>query len=229
MAHLSGIQPRSFSPSEYYRMIEAELLSPAEKQDSQGRIVVAHRQERTWQERTWNVEEYYRLAALGILHPEERLELIKGQILTMSPQGPLHAETVELIAEFLRAALAGRALVRNEKPVSLSDTSEPVPDLAVVEVRRYSTRHPEPNQIRLIVEVADSSLEYDCKVKSKLYAKAGIQECWVVDIRQRQLHVFTQPATSGYQAQSIFTENSAVVAGVLEGFSVAVRDLLVPD
>lgn len=223
--HIPGFQPRLFSPSEYYRMQEAELLSQGEKWDAQqGRIVVAHFQHA----RTWNVDEYYRLATLGILHPQERLELIEGQILSMSPQGPLHAETVELIADYLRIALAGCALIRNEKPVSLSDVSELVPDLTVVEARRYSTRHPVPAQIRLVVEVADSSLDYDRKLKSKVYARAGIQECWVVNIRQRQLHVFTQPVDSGYLSENVFAENSVVVTSVLD-VTMTVSDLLVPN
>lgn len=224
--HFPGFQPRLFSSSEYYRMLEAELLSQGEEWDApQGRIVVTH----TQQARTWKVSEYYQLATLNILHPQERLELIEGQILAMSPQGPLHAETVELIAEYLRVALAGRALIRNEKPVSLSDVNELVPDLTVVEARRYSAQHPVPAQIRLVVEVADSSLDYDCKIKSKIYAKAGIQECWVVNIRQRQLHVFTQPTERGYQSENALTESSMVVTSVLEGRPIPVSALLVPN
>ncbi|AGY59216.1 Uma2 family endonuclease [Gloeobacter kilaueensis] len=223
--NLEGSQSRLFSASEYYRMVEADMVMQGEQWDGQrGRIVTAHAQ----REHLWSVDAYYRLAALGILHPEERLELINGQILTMSPQGPLHAETVELIAAYLRVALAGRFLIRNEKPVHLSDLDEPVPDLAVVEVLRYSAQHPVPDQIRLIIEVADSSLDFDRKVKSKLYARAGIQECWVVNIRQRQLHVFTQPTDLGYQSENVLTENTMTLP-CLGGVSVAVSELLVPN
>ncbi|BAC89149.1 Uma2 family endonuclease [Gloeobacter violaceus] len=220
-----ALQPRLFSASEYYRMVADHLLDRTEHFDPlRGQIT----QSASGDPHSWTVGEYYRLGELGILHPEERLELIDGQILPVSPQGPLHAESVEHLAKVLAAALAGEALLRNEKPVVLGQFAEPVPDLAVVENRSYRHRHPGPENILLIIEVADSSLEYDLGTKRAMYAQAGIQEYWVVNLRQRRLHRFSHPGGNRYLEETILNASDTVTSAAFLGMTFVVEALLLP-
>ena len=105
------------------------------------------------QVRQWTVADYYRMAATGLLHPEEQVELISGQILQMTPQGSLHAATTDYASETLREALTGQALIRTEKPLQINDYSEPRPDIAVVRLHptRYADAHPTPLQVYLLM------------------------------------------------------------------------------
>jgi Uma2 family endonuclease len=119
---------------------------------------------------------------------EERVELLEGVIVEMSPQGPAHANVVERLTRFLVLALQGRAVVRPQSAFAASDSSEPEPDLAVVEPGRGLT-DPHPREAFLIVEVADSSLLKDRGLKSSLYARAGVPEYWIVDLRSREIEV----------------------------------------
>lgn len=136
----------------------------------------------TTQIRLWTVEEYHRMAETGILSPEEKVELIEGQIIKMISQLPPHATTVNCASDYLRELLALRATVRVQLPVTLKPTKEPEskpePDIAIVQppARRYRDHHPLPAEIFLIVEVADTTLEADQKKKATMYAKAGIAD-----------------------------------------------------
>lgn len=183
------------------------------------------------QPRLFSVDEYYRMAETGILHPDERVELIDGYIVTMPPQGPLHAGTVDKIASYLRAQIPlEEASVRDDKPIALGKYGEPVPDVAVVEPdsagNYYSDRHPGPENVRLIVEVADSSLEYDLTTKKGLYARAGICEYWVVDTAARKLHRFTDPQGDGYCTTAVLDEGNSLTPVAFPALTILVAELL---
>jgi Uma2 family endonuclease len=139
--------------------------------------------------------EYDRLIELGFFHGE-RLERIRGSLLHMPPIGPPHATLVSNLAERLLPALLGRAKVRIQQPLSAHDESEPEPDLAVVPLADYSVRH--PDCALLVIEVAESSLQFDRDSKGPLYAASGVLEYWIVDIAGRSFEIFTEPEGDRY-------------------------------
>lgn len=149
------------------------------------------------------VHDYYRMAEAGILKAHDRVELIDGELIDMTPIGSRHAAAVDRLNHLLLPALSKRAIVRVQQPVRLSDLSEPEPDIAVVAIRSdfYESAHPKPADIYLLIEVADSSLPYDRDLKLPLYARHGVKEVWLADIESKTLRVYRSPAREGY-AQS---------------------------
>jgi Uma2 family endonuclease len=149
----------------------------------------------------WTVEDYHRMIAAGILS-DRPVELLAGEIIEMAPEGPIHAFYGETLAEYLRSCLNGRALVREARPITLAD-SEPEPDISVVQQprERYRDRHPSPEDIFWLIEVSDSSLKKDLEIKQPIYAAAGIQEYWVIDVQNQQLIVFRSPQAGEYTAK----------------------------
>ena len=151
--------------------------------------------------RHWlTVDDYYRMAEVGILDPEARVELIDGEIIDLAPPGSPHAATVHYLTEVFVRAVEGRATVLVQNPVRLSKYSEPQPDLALLRRRDdfYRERHPQPDDVLLIVEVAASSLRFDRKKKVPLYARHGIPELWLVDLGGRRLVRYRAPRKGVY-------------------------------
>ncbi len=144
--------------------------------------------------------DYYRLAEAGILGENDRVELLEGQLIDMSPIGPRHAIVTGNLTERLITAVAGRASVRCQNPVVLDDGSEPQPDLALVQRpwRGYPHTHPSPEDIHLLIEVADSSLDFDRTVKLELYARANIPEAWIIDLTTDSVLVHRHPSGGSY-------------------------------
>lgn len=164
------------------------------------------------QVRRFSVHEYYAMAEAGILNPDERLELIDGQIVRMSPQNPPHASTTARTADYLREILRGKAQIRSQLPVRLHVRSEPEPDVAVVRIDRqgYANEHPSPADIFWLIEVSDATLRFDLSRKKAEYARAGIAEYWTIDLKLEQLRVFRHPRGASYQEESIL-DKSAIV------------------
>lgn len=156
----------------------------------------------------WTREDYHRMSEFGILDPEERTELIAGQITLMAAKGTSHVTALHLLANILREQLGNQMLVRTQDPIQLDDFSEPEPDLVVVEgsVLDYVEHHPRSDQVYLLVEVADTTLKTDCEIKDKLYALANIPDYWVFDVKNRQLHIFRDPTSTGYTSHFILSE-----------------------
>jgi Uma2 family endonuclease len=155
----------------------------------------------------WTVQEYHRMSESGILNPNERTELIAGQIILMAAKGSPHVTSLSLLANALRDQVGNLALVRTQDPIQLNDFSEPEPDLVIAQgnILDYADHHPSPNNVYLVVEVADSTLKQDCEIKDKVYAQAGITDYWVLDVKNRQLHVFREPTSTGYTSHLILT------------------------
>lgn len=153
------------------------------------------------EQRLWTVDNYYRMAAAGILSEGERVELIAGRIMRMSPTDSQHAGCVMRLNTFFNQQLGGAALVNIQNPVRLNANSEPEPDVALLRPRAdfYTSSHPTPADVLLLVEVADSSDHYDRYTKAPLYASAGIPEVWIVRLRHREVEVYSNPAPGGYQ------------------------------
>jgi Uma2 family endonuclease len=141
------------------------------------------------QQRQITVEEYYQMGAHGIIGPEERTQLIEGQILKMSPVGSEHAAIVDTINRLLQVQLGDPAIVRIQNPLHLSEISEPEPDVLVVRSRDdyYRFEHPGPKDVLLLIEVAKESLRFDTTVKMSLYAQAEIPHYVVVNVEHRTL------------------------------------------
>ena len=155
---------------------------------------------RAIQMRRWTRVEYDRMIAAGMFKPGERIELVDGEILQMTPQGSAHFTAIRLAEEILRSAFGTGFEVRAQAPLALSPNSEPEPDLAVVpgNAREYRDAHPET--ALLVVEVADSTLEYDRRRKGSLYALAGIREYWIVNLIDRCLEAYRDPGQGAYQS-----------------------------
>ena len=151
--------------------------------------------------RLFTREEYHRMGEVGILKCTDRVELIKGEILRMSPIGPRHYAFVNNLTRLLIQHLDDRAIVAVQGPVVLADNSEPQPDLAVIRHRTvpYKERLAFGEDVLLLIEVAESSLAYDRSTKLGLYAAYGIPEYWVVDCISQSVEIHRMPAADGYR------------------------------
>jgi Uma2 family endonuclease len=154
----------------------------------------------------WTIDEYHRIIAAGIL-TNRRVELLKGEILEMAPEGEPHAYFSSEAGEYLMRLLGDRAMIRSSKPITLPNNSEPEPDIAIVQRlgREYLEHHPYPENIFWLIEYADSSLEKDLEIKSKVYAEVGIGEYWLVNLKRRHLVVFRDPQDGEYASKSTLT------------------------
>lgn len=151
----------------------------------------------------WTLNEYHRIIAAGILD-ERRVELLRGEIIEMSPEGEPHAYFSSEAGEYLIRLLGDRATVRISKPITLPNDSEPEPDLAIVQRlgREYLEHHPYPENVFWLIEYSDSSLDKDLEIKSKVYAEVEIPEYWVVNLKKRQLVVFRDFQAGEYASKS---------------------------
>ncbi len=158
--------------------------------------------------RLWTVDEYHKMAEAGIFEPSERVELLEGKIIWMVAKGIAHRSAVGRTYKLLENRVGHKACIAIQDPVKLSERSEPEPDIAVVKIDPldYADHHPTPAEIYLIIEVADSSLKLDTEIKAKAYSQAGIKDYWVLDVVKRELIVFRNPTSEGYQNQEIITE-----------------------
>ena len=154
--------------------------------------------------RRFTAAEYHRMGRAGILGPEERTELLEGEIVVMAPIGGRHMACVNGLARRFILRLGDRVIVSIQNPVRLAPGSEPQPDLALLRPRPddYGTGLPGPADILLVIEVADSTLRYDRDRKLPLYAAAGIPEAWIVDLRRRRVLVYRAPANGRYADQT---------------------------
>ena len=180
--------------------------------------------------RKFTVDEYYRMAEVGILHPEERVELINGEIIAMAPIGPLHAETVEHWSNAIKERIPHPYIVRSQNPVTLGENLQPIPDLAIVRRRTggYYGSHPEPDEIIVVIEVSDSSLAHDRDVKVPLYAQANIPETWLMNLVEDCIESFTGPGPNGYANHTIYRRGDRISPSTLPDVEFAVDDLLPP-
>jgi Uma2 family endonuclease len=178
--------------------------------------------------RKWTREEYDRLVAAGVLGEDERVQLVEGEILEMSPQSAAHATAVCLVEEALRRTLGEGFVVRVQLPLALGPESEPEPDVAVVRggPRDYRDRHPTGEETVLVVEVAESTWRFDRERKGKVYAEAGVGEYWILSLEERVLEVYRGPGGGGYREELRYGEGDAVVPLARPEARVEVAELL---
>ncbi|HTQ36251.1 MAG TPA: Uma2 family endonuclease [Steroidobacteraceae bacterium] len=174
------------------------------------------------------VDEYYRMAEVGLLAPDARVELIEGEIIDMVPIGSRHARAVAHLDRLFTIAVGKHALVRSQGPVRLNRRSEPEPDLALLKPRddEYGRSHPGPSDVLLIIEVSDTTLDYDRNVKLPLYARHGIPEVWIVDLQHDQLLICRSPRDGRYIDCSSLPEPGRTGIAALTGIEVDLSRLL---
>ena len=179
-------------------------------------------------ERLFTVEEYHRMGEAGILHEDDRVELIDGKIIQMSPIGQRHAACVNRATTFFVERFGRRAVLSPQNPVQLTDWTEPQPDLVVLKPRAdfYSGKRPVAKDVLFIVEVSDSSLAYDQEIKLPRFAAAGIPEVWIEDLQNDLLLVYRGLKGAKYTDTQTLRAGDAVSSVSLPDVSFRVADLL---
>jgi Uma2 family endonuclease len=177
--------------------------------------------------RRFTVEEFERMADAGILTCADRVELIRGEIVEMSPIGLRHAAFVANLTQLLVMRMAGRAVVRVQGPVVVAPDSRPQPDLALLRHRAvpYREAAATPGDVLLLIEVADSSLAYDRMVKRRLYAETGIAEYWVVDCAAESVEIHRAPGPDGYREVSPEVGSGLVSPAAFPDAALALSDI----
>lgn len=150
--------------------------------------------------RPLTISDYHRMIETGIIHAGEHIELISGQIFNMTAKGTRHTVFTTRLLRELMMLIERRAIVRCQDPITLPNNSEPEPDIVIARLRNdeYLDSHPTPADIILVIEVADSSLDFDRNTKAPLYAAAGISEYWIVNLIDDRLEIYSQPEESIY-------------------------------
>jgi Uma2 family endonuclease len=178
--------------------------------------------------RQFTVAQYHQMVAAGILTEDDRVELIEGEIIEMSPIGRRHAACVNRLVRLFSERLGDRVIVAAQNLVELSDRSEPQPDVALMHPRPdfYEAGHPQPQDILLLVEVADTTVEFDREIKMPLYAKSGVREVWLVDLNQNAIAVYREPSLSGYGQVQELQRGQTLVIQAFSDVSLAVEEVL---
>ena len=173
----------------------------------------------------WTIDRYHAALASG-LFDDQPVELLQGDIVVMAPEREPHACYSSDGAEYLRQLLGNRASIRETKPVTLPDNSEPIPDIAIVQppLRRYLEHHPYPDDIFWLIEYSDTTLAKDLGAKKRIYAEAGIREYWISDLKNSQLHIFRELEDGDYKTQQILTDGT-VSPLAFEDIAITVRRL----
>jgi Uma2 family endonuclease len=166
----------------------------------------------------FTIEEYHRLADLGFFHEDDRIELIRGEIIEMAAKGTPHTTCCSSLLEELMGLIAGKATLRCQDPITLPSRSEPEPDFVIVQKRvdNYLSAHPTPADVLLLIEIADSTLKYDQETKLSVYAEAEILDYWLFNLVNNYLEAYSEPyqdlqGNFGYRVKRIVLPNQTIV------------------
>jgi len=175
----------------------------------------------------WSVDDYHQMIEAGVLDEDDRVELLEGKIVCMSPQRPFHAASTQRSANYLYEKLKDRAYIRAQFPVTLGNDSEPEPDIAVVKIdeHEYSYRHPEAADIYLLIEVADWTIAKDRKQKARIYGKNQVLEYWILDLQKRQVYIFRQPENGSYREELILSSEDTATMQAFPDVAIALTAL----
>lgn len=179
--------------------------------------------------RRFTLDEYHRMGETGILHEDDRVELIEGEIIEMTAIGSRHAATVACIHNLFATRLGDRAVVWSQNPLLIARLqSEPEPDVMLLAPRAdvYRSGLPEPPDVLLLVEVADSSLAYDRRTKLPLYARAGVTEAWLVDLEASCVEIHRAPGESGYRDVTVPRPDESFAPAAFPALVLTLRDIL---
>lgn len=176
----------------------------------------------------FTVEAYHRMHTAGIFTEDDRLELLQGQVVRMNLVGPRHAAIVKRLNTLLNQQVAQRYIVSVQDPIQLSAFSEPQPDVALLAYRAdyYAMSHPQAHDVLLLIEVSDTSLEYDRMQKLPLYADAQIAEVWIIDLEQQQVEQYCHPANGLYRTKQTWLPGQMVTGSRIPTLSLSVDDIL---
>lgn len=180
------------------------------------------------QKHYFNVNEYYLMAQGGILRKDARVELIEGEVIEMSPIGKRHAGCVIRLNRLLNRNIDDLAFVSVQSPIGIDDFSEPQPDLALLKPRAdfYSNSHPAPQDVLVVIEVCDTSVDYDRNVKLPLYARAGIPEAWLIVLLKDLIEVHGEPKNGKYQKVQRLKRGKTLISTTITGPKLDVNDIL---
>lgn len=180
------------------------------------------------QRRWFSVDDYYRMIDAGILSEDDRVELIEGEVIKMSPIGKFHAACVNRLNALFNRLLGRTVIVSVQNPVRVDDFSEPQPDISLLKPRDdfYSSGYPTPADVLLIVEVADTSIQFDRMRKIPLYAQAGIPKVWLVDLGRDLIEVYAKPAGGLYQDFREARRGETLTLSSLPNLVISVEDIL---
>ena len=174
------------------------------------------------------VDMYHYMAESGVFQPDERLELIDGEIFEMSPVGSLHVRCVNFLNDFLVRKLAGEYLVSIQNPIISANDTEPQPDLTIL--RRhddlYKYHLPTGSDTLIVIEVADTSASFDRNRKFPKYAQAGIPEAWLIDLKREGVEIHSDPAPNGYSIVKTYRRGEKIISKVLPSIELSVDDIL---
>jgi Uma2 family endonuclease len=175
------------------------------------------------------VERYQKMVAAGVFTSDERFELIEGEILGMAPMGPRHAQVVAQLNMRLAVGVAGRAVVGPGSPVDLGAYSELQPDLMLIkpDAMRFGRPHPQTEDVLLVIEVADSSLNFDRTVKRELYARHGISEYWIVDVNGERIFVYRAPTECVFRETFELRKTDTLIPGAFPNLRIPIAELFV--
>jgi Uma2 family endonuclease len=175
----------------------------------------------------WSVEEYQKLGEVGIFHEDDRVELLNGDIVIMAPIGIRHMKAVRRLNNILAKKYGDRCLVDVQNPVMIDGRSVPQPDILLLRPSA-DTRNsaPIPEDVLLLIEVADSSLLYDMREKRAAYARTGIAEYWLLDLTHNQIHVFRDPSAEGYAQEQVVRSGESVAPLAFADVSVSLDEIL---
>lgn len=176
----------------------------------------------------FSVEEYYRMAEAGILRPDARVELLDGKIIDMSPIGPFHGGSINRLNRLFNKLANGRWLVSAQNPLRLDDHSEPEPDVMLLKPSPddYTSRHPQPDEVLLLIEVSDTSLNYDREEKLPAYGRAGISEVWILNLHAKTIEVYREPHFTGYGSNKVLCSGDQASPLAFPDVTVDVAELL---
>jgi Uma2 family endonuclease len=176
----------------------------------------------------FTIEDYYRMAETGVLAPDARVELLEGEIIDMSPIGPPHGGVTNRLNQLFSHRAGDRWLVAVQNPVHLDEYSEPQPDLMLLRPSPdfYGTRHPGPQDVFLLIEVAATSLAYDRGRKLPAYGRAGVAEVWIINIEDQSIEVYREPHLAGYASTTLIRPGEKARSLAFPDVAVDVAELL---
>jgi Uma2 family endonuclease len=176
----------------------------------------------------FTVADYYRMAETGVLRPDVRVELLNGEIIDISPIGPFHGGVTNYLNEVFSTASRGRWKVSNQNPVHLDEHSEPQPDMMLLRPAGdfYRRKHPRPDDVFLLIEVSDTTLDQDRREKLPAYGRAGIPEMWIVNLNDLTVEVHREPHFDGYGLRTVFRGGDLVSPAAFPDVNVDVAELL---
>lgn len=178
--------------------------------------------------RHFTLAQYHQMIATGVLPEGDRVELIDGEILEMATIGSKHSAQVKRLNRLFTRLLGDEVLVSIQNPIELGPRSEPEPDVALLRWRTdyYESSHPQPADVYLVIEVADSTVEFDREVKAPLYARSGIVEYWLINLPADAIVVHRQPTAAGYQWVETYQRGQAIAIATLPDIALTVDQIL---